>query len=88
MPKDEKHEPRPERASHIILQKPLPEILDNIEVSIQESEEAAADARKAAEEARLAGEKAAEEVLKRIRRLFLKMADDITQEMTNIEKKT
>ena len=87
MPKDEKQEARTESKSHIILQKPLPEILDNIEVSIRESEEAAADARKAAEEARLAGEKAAEDVLKRIRRLFLRMADDITQEMSNIEKK-
>jgi hypothetical protein len=87
MAKEEKQEQRQERASHIILEKPLPEILDDIEVSINESEEAAADARKAAEEARLAGEKAAGAVLNRIRRLFLKMADDITQEMSNLDKK-
>jgi hypothetical protein len=40
---------------------------------------AAADARQAAEEARSAGEKAAEEVMKRLRKLFLKMAKDITE---------
>ena len=88
MPKEEKQAPRSEKSSHIILQKPLPEILDDIEVSIRESELAAADARKAAEEARLAGEKAADAVMKKIRRLFLKMADDITQEMSSLEKKS
>ncbi len=66
---------------HIIMQKPLPVILDDIETSIGEADRAAADARAAAEEARLAGEKAAEMVMRRIRKLFLKMADDITQEM-------
>jgi hypothetical protein len=55
-----------------IFSKPLPEILDDIQ-------SAAADARNAAEEARSAGEKAAEEVMKRLRKLFLKMAKDITE---------
>jgi hypothetical protein len=55
-----------------IFSKPLPEILDDIQ-------SAAADARKAAEEARSAGEKAAEEVMKRLRRVFMKMAKDITE---------
>ena len=55
-----------------IFSKPLPEILDDIQ-------EAAADARKAAEDARSAGEKAAEVVMKRLRKLFLKMAKDITE---------
>jgi len=55
-----------------IFQKPLPEILDDIQ-------SAAADARQAADEARHAGEKAAEEVLKRLRKVFLKMAKDITE---------
>jgi hypothetical protein len=55
-----------------IFSKPLPEILDDIQL-------AAADARQAAEEARTAGEKAAEEVMKRLRKLFLKMAKDITE---------
>jgi len=55
-----------------IFSKPLPEILDEIQ-------SAAADARKAAEEARTAGEKAAEEVMKRLRRVFMKMAKDITE---------
>ncbi len=55
-----------------IFSKPLPEILDDIQ-------SAAADARKAAEEARTAGEKAAEEVMKRFRKVFLKMAKDITE---------
>ena len=57
---------------HDIFSKPLPEILDDIQ-------SAAADARKAAEEARTAGEKAAEEVMKRLRRVFMKMAKDITE---------
>lgn len=57
-----------------IMTKPLPEILDDIEV-------ATIDARKAAEEARLAGEKAAEEVMKRLRKLFLTMVRDITEEL-------
>ena len=44
-----------------IMVKPLPVILDEIEDSIGQADEAAKDARKAAEEARLAGEKAANE---------------------------
>lgn len=60
--------------SHPILSKPLPAILDDIETAI-------ADARKAANEARTAGEKAAEEVMKRMRKLFLTMAKDITKEL-------
>jgi hypothetical protein len=59
---------------HDIMDKPLPVILDEIET-------AAADARQAAEEARKAGEKAAEDVMKRLRKLFLKMSKDITQEL-------
>jgi hypothetical protein len=59
---------------HGIFNKPLPLILDDIE-------EAAADARKAADEARIAGEKAAEEVMKRLQKLFLAMAKDITEEL-------
>ena len=55
-----------------IFSKPLPLILDDIQ-------DAAADARKAAEEARTAGERAAEEVMKRFRKVFLKMAKDITE---------
>jgi hypothetical protein len=55
-----------------IFSKPLPAILDDIQ-------DAAADARAAAEEARAAGEKAAEEVLRRLRKVFLKMAKDITE---------
>jgi hypothetical protein len=72
---------------HIILEKPLPEILDDIERSIEISEAAAAEARKAAEEARLAGEKAAEEVMRRIRKIFLKMSHDITEELKDSDKK-
>ena len=53
---------------------PLPLILDGIET-------AAADARKAADDARLAGEQAAEQVMKRLRKLFMKMAKDITEEL-------
>lgn len=59
---------------HGIMDTPLPIILDEIE-------KAAADARKAADDARLAGEKAAEDVMKRLRKLFLKMAKDITEEL-------
>jgi len=59
---------------HSILSKPLPAILDEIQA-------ASADARKAADEAKSAGEAAAEEVLKRLRKLFLKMAKDITEEL-------
>jgi hypothetical protein len=61
-------------AKHGIFSKPLPTILDEIET-------ASADARKAADEARTAGEKAAEEVMKRLRKLFLTMVKDITQEL-------
>ena len=64
---------------HSILSKPLPTILDEIQV-------AAADARKAADEARMAGENAAEEVMKRLRKLFLKMAKDITEELSEGKK--
>jgi len=60
------------KKKHGIMDTPLPIILDEIET-------AAADARKAAEEARLAGETAAEDVMKRLRKLFLKMAKDITE---------
>jgi hypothetical protein len=64
---------------HPILSKPLPAILDEIE-------EAATDARKAADEARLAGEKAAQDVMRRLRVLFLKMAKDITEELGETKK--
>jgi hypothetical protein len=63
-----------ESKQHDILAKPLPVILDEIQV-------AAADARKAADEARSAGEQAAEDVMKRLRKLFLKMSQDITAEL-------
>ena len=62
-----------------IMTKPLPQILDEIEV-------AAADARNAADEARVAGERAAEDVMKRLRKLFLKMAKDITEELGEVKK--
>ena len=62
-----------------IMTKPLPQILDELE-------EATADARKAADEARSAGEKAAEEVMKRLRKLFLAMAKDITEELGESRK--
>ncbi len=64
---------------HGIMDTPLPIILDEIEA-------AAADARKAAEGARLAGEKAAEDVMKRLRKLFLKMAKNITEELEETKK--
>ncbi|MBN1368686.1 MAG: hypothetical protein JW954_00430 [Dehalococcoidaceae bacterium] len=59
---------------HGIMDTPLPVLLDQIE-------SAAADARNAAEEARVAGQKAAEDVMKRLRKLFLKMSKDITEEL-------
>ncbi len=61
-----------QETKHGIFSKPLPDILDGIEA-------ATADARKAADEARSAGEKAADEVMKRLRKLFLAMAKDITE---------
>ena len=64
---------------HGIMDTPLPIILDEIET-------AAADARKAAEQARLAGEQAAENVMKRLRKLFMKMARDITEELGETKK--
>lgn len=64
---------------HGIFSKPLPVILDEIEV-------ATADARKAADEARSAGERAAEEVMKRLRKLFLTMAKDITEALDESKK--
>lgn len=63
-----------------IFNKPLPEILDDIQL-------AAADARLAAEEARTAGERAAEEVMKRFRKIFLKMAKDITETLEEDKQK-
>jgi predicted DsbA family dithiol-disulfide isomerase len=59
---------------HGIFSKPLPTILDEIEA-------ATVDARKAADEARSAGERAAEEVMRRLRKLFLTMVKDITDEL-------
>jgi len=64
---------------HDIFSKPLPELLDEIEA-------AAADARAAADQARNAGEKAAQEVMKRLRKLFLKMSRDITEELSEDKK--
>jgi hypothetical protein len=64
---------------HDIFSKPLPELLDDIE-------KAAAEARKAADEARTAGEKAAEDVMKRLRKLFMAMAKDITEELSETKK--
>jgi hypothetical protein len=64
---------------HGIFSKPLPELLDEIEA-------AAADARAAADEARTAGEKAAQQVMKKLRKLFLKMSHDITEELGEKKK--
>lgn len=64
---------------HPILNKPLPNILDEIQA-------AAADARKAADEARAAGEMAAEQVMRRLRKVFLKMARDISEELEEGKK--
>ena len=64
---------------HDIFSKPLPELLDELD-------KAAADARKAADEARAAGEKAAEDVMKRLRKLFMAMAKDITEELGDTKK--
>ena len=64
-------EQEPEKKQKI-MDTPLPVILEGIE-------SAAADARKAADDARIAGEQAAEDVMKRLRKLFLKMAKDITE---------
>jgi hypothetical protein len=62
-----------------IFSKPLPEILDDIQ-------SAAAEAREAAEQARTAGERAADEVMKRFRKVFLKMAKDITEALDEPKK--
>ena len=64
---------------HDIFSKPLPELLDDIEA-------AAADARAAADEARTAGEKAAQDVMKRLKKLFMKMSHDITEELGETKK--
>ncbi len=59
---------------HGIFDKPLPVLLDEIN-------SAAADARQAADDAKAAGEKAADEVLRKLRRVFMKMAKDINEEL-------
>jgi hypothetical protein len=69
----------PNETSHDIFSKPLPEILDEL-VS------ATADAKKAAEDVRTAGEKAAEDVMIRLRKLFLTMVKDITTELGETKK--
>ncbi len=71
--------PKEQDVKNAIFSKPLPAILDDIEA-------ATADARKAADEARAAGEKAAEDVMKRLRKLFLTMAKDITEELSEGKK--
>ena len=63
-------EKEPEKKQKI-MDIPLPMILEEIE-------RAAIDAREAADDARIAGEKAAEDVMKRLRKLFLKMASQCT----------
>ncbi len=69
------------------MQKPLPEIMDEIDSNIGIAEKAAAEAREAAEHARLAGEKASEQVMKKIQKLFLKISQDITDELKAGETK-
>ena len=71
--------PKEVAPKHDIFNKPLPEILEDIEA-------AAADARKAADEAKAAGEKAAEDVMIRLRKLFMTMAKDITTELGETKK--
>ena len=69
----------PKEVKSDIFSKPLPEILAEIET-------AASDARKAADEAKAAGEKAAEDVMIRLRKLFMTMAKDITTELGETKK--
>jgi len=64
---------------HGIFDKPLPVILDEIQT-------AAAEARKAADDAKFAGETAAAEVMRRFRKLFLKMARDIQEQLSEGQK--
>ncbi len=71
---------------HDILEKPLPQIIDEINSSVGLVETAAVDARKAADDARLAGEKAAADVMRRFRKVFLTMVEDITKELGEGEK--
>lgn len=71
--------PKDNDSKNDIFNKPLPQILSEIEV-------AAADARKAADDARAAGEKAAEDVMIRLRKLFLTMVKDITNELGDGKK--
>jgi hypothetical protein len=59
-----------------IFSKPLPELLDDLD-------KAATDARNAADEAR---EKAASDVMKRLHKLFMTMAKDITEELGEKKK--
>jgi hypothetical protein len=64
---------------HDIFSKPLPMIIDEMESATTEAREAAAQARKA-------GEQAADEVMKRLRKVFIKMAKDITEELADSKK--
>lgn len=73
MKEEIKREPEEEES---IFSKPLPVILDEIQA-------AAVDARKAADDAKAAGEMAAQQVMKKLRKLFLKMSRDITQELAD-----
>lgn len=67
------------KVEHGIFDKPLPSILDDIQA-------AAVEARKAADDAKSAGEMAAEQVMRRLRKLFLKMSRDITEELGGARK--
>ena len=71
--------PKQPEEKHGIFEKPLPELLDGIE-------KAAAEARKAADDARAAGEQAANDVMRKLRKLFLKMSHDITEELDETKK--
>jgi hypothetical protein len=53
---------------------------------LDEIDAAAADARLAADEARTAGERAAQDVMKRLKKLFLRMSRDITEELGETKK--
>lgn len=70
----------PSKHEHGIFDKPLPVILDEIQT-------AAGEAKQAAEDAKLAGERAAAEVMKRFRKLFLKMAKDIQEQLSEGQQK-
>ena len=85
MVKEEKEEQQRKSSGQRILEKPLPQILDEIDAAIDEVGRATLNANRAAAEARKAGEEAGKTAEQRANQVIGKLTEDIDTRFRQLE---